>query len=307
MTGGSEQRDDVPEGRGRTGRGGRLAAALVLAVGGLIGIAMVAGGIGRADDSEEFGVPTEHLDEALDGMIMALLTMGLALTIAVFIVQFGGEHDRRESGRRRRLLGALLVPIVLVGMLMLANAMGLSFDLSFEPEEQEEVEAGTPAPVDLAESTESVDRSQVSSWAGIAFGLLIIGVVTLWMFGERRRRAVDLEESHAEERRDLAGLLDVTIDELRDDPDPRRAVIRAWNQLGAALASVGLPRDDAEPPFPYLERALGALETSAAAATRLTETFEVALFSTRHIDRAAQLDAVAALSAVRDELRVGVR
>jgi hypothetical protein len=246
--------------------------------------------------------------EAIDAVVMALLTFGLALTIAFFVVQFGGDRKEEDPrDRRRRLIGALLLPVVLVGMLWLLQEAGLRFDLG-EPDvpvaEQGAIGSGSSATVEPPDA-ESADRSTVGSWTGIAFGLLLVIVGAWWMWGERRRRDVEVAQAAFDDERDgLVARLGVAIDDLRSDPDPRRAVVRAWQALGDALAVAGLPREDAEAPFPYLERALAALDTSGPAATRLTSAFERALFSPGSVDRETQLDAVDALVAVRDELRV---
>jgi hypothetical protein len=70
-----------------------------------------------------------------------------------------------------------------------------------------------------------------------------------------------------------------------------------------ALAASGLARAAAEAPFEYLGRALQELETSAAAARRLTDLFERAKFSQHEPAEAMRDEAIEALIAVRDELR----
>ncbi|HLY86165.1 MAG TPA: DUF4129 domain-containing protein [Gaiellaceae bacterium] len=101
----------------------------------------------------------------------------------------------------------------------------------------------------------------------------------------------------------LAAALDESLDDLRADPDLRRAIIAAYARMEAALAAAGVPRDPAEAPFEYLERALLALDTSAAAVHRLTDLFEWARFSQHEPEPAMRDEAVDALIAVRDELR----
>jgi hypothetical protein len=289
---------------------GRVLVALLVAVGGVVAVAVLAGSVGRSGSDSGPGLTPAPPGEALDAIVMAMLTVGLALTIAMFVVQFGGEREDRQRTARRRLIGVLLVPVLLLAMTWLIQEAGIDLTLELAPDEAADGPGGAgtgSSSMPLPEATED-DTSTVGTWTGIVFGLLLLGVGSIWMWGERRRRALDLaDETSPDERDQLASLLSVAIDDLRDDPDPRRAVIRAWNDLGAALASVGLPRDDAEAPFPYLERALDALDTSGPAATRLTSSFEAALFSSREIDRTMQLDAVDALVAVRDELQVAAR
>src|SRR5206468_7505614 len=79
----------------------------------------------------------------------------------------------------------------------------------------------------------------------------------------------------------LAAALDESLDDLRSDPDLRRAIVAAYARMESALAAAGLPRRPAEAPLEYLERTLLSLDTSAEAVRRLTGLFEWARFSHR--------------------------
>ena len=110
---------------------------------------------------------------------------------------------------------------------------------------------------------------------------------------ERRRVAPEL----------LAAALDESLDDLRTDPDLRRAIIAAYARMETALAAAGLPRHHAEAPLEYVERALLNLDASAEAVRTLTDLFEWARFSQHEPEPSMRDDAVDALVAVRDELR----
>ena len=101
----------------------------------------------------------------------------------------------------------------------------------------------------------------------------------------------------------LAAALDQSLDDLRTDPDLRRAIIAAYARMETALGAAGLPREPAEAPLEYVERALLSLDASAAAVRRLTDLFEWARFSHHAPEPSMRDDAVDALVAVRDELR----
>jgi hypothetical protein len=101
----------------------------------------------------------------------------------------------------------------------------------------------------------------------------------------------------------LAAALDESLDDLRSDPDLRRAIIAAYARMETALAAAGIPRDPAEAPLEYVERALLSLDTSAGAVRKLTDLFEWARFSHHEPEPSMRDDAVDALVAVRDELR----
>ena len=77
----------------------------------------------------------------------------------------------------------------------------------------------------------------------------------------------------AREDRDDASLdraIAAGLEGLESDPDPRRAVIKAYSGMEHALAEDGLPRRPSETPLEYLRRALERLQASQAATARLT-------------------------------------
>jgi len=101
----------------------------------------------------------------------------------------------------------------------------------------------------------------------------------------------------------VAAALDESLDDLRTDPDLRRAIVAAYARMEKALAVVGLPRDPAEAPLEYVERVLLSLDASAEAVRRLTDLFEWARFSHHELEGSMRDEAIDALVAVRDELR----
>ena len=60
----------------------------------------------------------------------------------------------------------------------------------------------------------------------------------------------------------LADVLEETLDDLRAEQDPRRAVIAAYARMERALAAYGLPRNPSEAPDEYLQRIFADLEVS---------------------------------------------
>jgi uncharacterized protein DUF4129 len=99
-------------------------------------------------------------------------------------------------------------------------------------------------------------------------------------------------------------VLDDSLDDLRGELDPRKAVIATYARMETTLAGAGLPRSPSETPLEYLGRILRELlNTSADAVSRLTALFERAKFSPHQIDPGMKNDAIDALVTVRDELR----
>jgi Domain of unknown function (DUF4129) len=138
-------------------------------------------------------------------------------------------------------------------------------------------------------------------WPELVGFLALLLVLGALLYVDRVRPGPPKKRRDASETVALA--LDESLDDLRTDPDLRRAIVAAYARMERALAGVGLRRHPAEAPLEYLERALVSLESSAEAVRRLTDLFEWARFSHHEPDPAMRDEAVDALIAVRDELR----
>ncbi|MDX6481671.1 MAG: hypothetical protein QOG85_2181 [Gaiellaceae bacterium] len=129
--------------------------------------------------------------------------------------------------------------------------------------------------------------------------LLLVGMILFTT--TRRRGRPNWGKLGAPEA--LAAALDESLDDLRADPDLRRAIIAAYARMETALGAAGVPRRAAEAPLEYLERALLKLDLSRGSVHRLTDLFEGARFSHHEPEASMRDEAVEALEAVRDELR----
>lgn len=157
----------------------------------------------------------------------------------------------------------------------------------------------------VAPATFAAGGEWVPPAAGAAL-LIVVLAVGLWAF--RRRGGGASEEAGTPETaapafsQDLAAAVDESLDDLRRERDPRRAVIAAYVRLERILARHGLPRRDVETPSEYAARILQELGLSELAVEGLTHLFELARFSRRDIDRSLQDQAIAALVAIREGL-----
>jgi hypothetical protein len=134
--------------------------------------------------------------------------------------------------------------------------------------------------------------------AGLA-AIVVLGTVATVLV--RRRESSRPEDEEAFEAQ-LARVVEVTIDDLRREPDPRRAVVAAYASMERVLGSHGLPRSPAEAPLEYLGRILRDLDVRESAVATLTRLFEYARFSPHEIGPELKDDALAALAAVRADL-----
>lgn len=131
------------------------------------------------------------------------------------------------------------------------------------------------------------------------------GIVLLGFIGARtiRRSRAELGAKFVLGQ-EFAELIDDTLEDLRAEKDPRRAIIKAYARMERLFETYGVPRAPAEAPMEYLGRALLELRASGAALGRLTGLFQWAKFSSHDVDETMREDAIAALTLVRDELRV---
>lgn len=155
--------------------------------------------------------------------------------------------------------------------------------------------------INLAGKGEAAPRAIRFDWMPvIVVGSLTVAVLAAGAFALVRRREPTRVRSRAER---LVLAIEGTLDDLRAEPDPRRAVIAAYAQMEHALGRVGLPRRPSEAPREYLNRVLPAVGAGADSVERLTALFERAKFSPHAIDGAMKEEAIAALESLRDELR----
>jgi uncharacterized protein DUF4129 len=140
-------------------------------------------------------------------------------------------------------------------------------------------------------------------WDEVAIVLALLGALGIAVYVAGRRRGGSLPSWQLASQAAVSAALDESLDDLRSEPDLRKAIIAAYARMERALAYAGLPRRPSEAPLEYVERALGQLETSAGAIRRLTDLFEWAKFSHHEPDPSMRDEAIDALVAVRDELR----
>jgi hypothetical protein len=132
-----------------------------------------------------------------------------------------------------------------------------------------------------------------------AGGLLLLGVGG-YLARRRMLPSVSLDRTAADA---LSAVLDESVDDLRAERDPRKAVIAAYARMEQVLGRHGFPRFRSEAPLEYLARVLRELSVRSGAVLALTELFERAKFSRHAIDAEMKEEAIGALVAVRDDLR----
>jgi len=120
----------------------------------------------------------------------------------------------------------------------------------------------------------------------------------------RRKHREEIDDEIALARA-LDEVLADTLDDLRAERDPRKAVIETYARMERAFAAYRVPRDPAETSLEYVSRVLDSLSISALAVRRLTLLFELAKFGTHAIDTRMKAEAIEAPATLRAELELG--
>ncbi len=279
----------------------RVRNALLTALGILGAVVLVAVASRGSTASGQNGVrrPSETLVDILFTLyIVMIVAGGLLFLYALYVARYTLAESR---GARKRGWRTWVGPLLIVmGAMLLARHLStrdlrLNNELVLPPSVQ-----GDPStPTDPAAGGYEAQFA----WVPVLVTLALIGVAVfgIWWSGRARRHA------RGERRRDplsdaFAIAVDESLDDLRAEPDPRRAVIAAYARLERVLAAHGLPRSPAEAPLEYLRRMLAELSVSPAAARKLTDLFERAKFSQHAVGPEMKQQAIDALETVRDDL-----
>jgi hypothetical protein len=163
----------------------------------------------------------------------------------------------------------------------------------------------TPATAPGSDPTNGTvdDRRRPSSWVIVGF---VAGAAAAWAalaFAARRPARIERDgEPLPELRRHVVGVVDDSIRDIERDPDPRRAIIRAYARMEAVLARGGIPRRPSDTPLEYIDGALRTLAIPTDPARSLTDLFEIARFSDRPVDISMKRRAIDCLLDIRSAL-----
>lgn len=243
-----------------------------------------------------------------DVFLDTIFSLSLLLLIPAAAILVYGLMQRKEiaremaSGRYRRAGFAGFVAFMLVTAVVYWRLRDWQ-----RPPLEEELGVGI-FPGDPSTTVEPPGGSETTYEAEFAWfpvlvvlGLGVMGIAAA-LVAARRRGATAMEEESLAGA--LASALEDTLDDLRAEADPRRAVIGAYARLERVLAAHGLARRAHETPREYLASILVDLEVDERAVRRLTDLFTRAKFSQHEVDLGMKEDAIDALEQVRDKLRI---
>jgi Domain of unknown function (DUF4129) len=288
--------DEDASGGGRLFRRDALAVLLLLGFVVVVAVAAAGGTPGVGEDAPTGDAPSFVADY--------LATLGLLLVPLGALLFVWAMFMRRVEQAKGGAAGGSRIRMFVVGVLVVTAAIIASGQIRDRFGSRQEPITTVPSPGQGAERDDARRRRRAQfQWlpvlvlGSVAFAFVVAGTVV----AVRRRRGL-LDDNRASLAVALSEVLDDTLDDLRSEPDARKAVIRTYDRMERTLAARGLPRLAFEAPLEYLARVLDAVQVGAHSARRLTRLFERARFSSHEIDTGMKDEAIEALVALRAEL-----
>lgn len=242
------------------------------------------------------GPTATFFDYVATTLVLFAIVMLAIVVYSVFSQRFAGGPPRRGPWHLVSMLLSLAGAAAIAAILLHTGFLK-RFQKAAAQHPLKQQRAQTPT----QRATPRNVRNPNLRWDEIGiFVVLIAGTAVVLIASRRTKRAPRPWRLGRNEEVSLA--IDESIDDLRNDPNLRRAIVAAYARMELALGRAGLPRHPAEAPFEYVERALVSLDTSSASVRRLTTLFESAKFSHHEPEPEMRDEAIDALIAVRDEL-----
>ena len=241
--------------------------------------------------------PSDALLDVLFSFYLAAIVAGALLFLYLLLIQ---RRVRTGDAPPRRSMIASLLGLFAIALLLSRIVAGREPAAPPEPEVVVIGAGDTTLPVttSITQTTYEAEIAWIPVLVTVA--LIVVAAGAWWLSSRARRRARG--ETGLELAAAVAQAVDDSLDDLRAEPDPRRAVIAAYARLERVLAAHGLPRKPAEAPLEYLGRMLAELSVTDKAARALTDLFERAKFSQHAVGVEMKAEAIAALETVRDDL-----
>jgi Domain of unknown function (DUF4129) len=128
----------------------------------------------------------------------------------------------------------------------------------------------------------------------LALGALIVVMALRW-------RVLDapIDAGLADRGAAVARAVELSLDALRGEPDPRRAVIAAYGAMERSLSGAGFGRERSEAPLEYLRRVIAAPTVAGEDVRTITLLFQHAKFSDHAVDESMRSRAIDALASIR--------
>ena len=270
-----------------------LPALAVLALAAVVAIAARGSTPGGTADRRG---PSELILDTLLTSILLLFAFAIAFLVYAFIHRKEVGNLRLPQRTRPSAVTSLLIFFAVLGIVALLNVRGF-FD------RDDDAEGQPPGGAAAGSGTTTPDPAYEPqlAWLPVLVAAALIAIAYVGLSVAARRRQGTRPRSGVAAT--LADVLDDSLDDLRAETDPRRAVIAAYARLERVLAAHRLPRRSPETPEEYLARILPELDVDAGSIRLLTDLFTWAKYSHHEVRAEMKEEAIAALTTARDDLR----
>lgn len=242
--------------------------------------------------------PSQWFIDAFASVVLIAMALGTVLLVVLVILRPQELIDQVGARERRRGKATATVSLVVVALLL---AFAIRRFVGADGDSGPGLDAGSVTDAAASIGSNRYEPHFATSAAVVVLVVAAVTVVSALLVARSRRRSAEDDGALEEE---LALVLDETLDDLRAETDPRRAVIAAYARLEQVFAAHGVPRSPAEAPDEYLARVLASLDVPARPASRLTKIFAAAKFSQHEVVPSTKNEAIAALEEARDALRL---
>jgi hypothetical protein len=274
----------------------------VLAIGGLMAsLALVAvaaaGHAPSSGASQPSAPPSRLLQDYIATLALLIVPIGLLITVWLMLLRRIYQDVPLKS--KEIPLHGVPRPFIQLAIIIALIAVVLRF---VDPNREGPAFLPSLGTAERAKATDSRDQYEPQfRWLPmIVVGSLVLGIGGAMVLMAARRRHELLVATPIRETIDE--VLAETLDDLRREKDPRKAVIGAYAKMERTLAARGVSRRESEAPVEYLTRILDVVSASGHSVRRLTGLFARARYSPHEIDAKMKEDAIDALTGLRAEL-----
>jgi hypothetical protein len=193
-----------------------------------------------------------------------------------------------------RLLGLAVVAAVVGGQTVVASTFLDEVRRAREAGQGAASGIGLPDPGTTGSAGTDLTPLIIAGVLLVAIALLAVAVAIRWRALDRPTGLAELKR-----RRATHEALEVSLDALRREPDPRRAVIAAYAAMERSLGRAGFGRAPSEAPLEYLRRVLDVSGLAEEDLQTITLLFQHARFSEHPVRESMRTQAIDALGGVR--------
>ena len=274
----------------------------VLAIGGLMALlALVAFAAAGHAPSSGASQPSAPAPRLLKDYIatLGLLSIPIGLLIVVWAMLM--QRVYKDVPLKSKTHHGVPPAYIAIAVLIVLIAIGIRFADPTRDGPGPLPPQGTAEPEPTRASDPSEPYEPQFQWLPVILvGSLVFGIGGAMVLMSVRRQRELLAATPIRETVDE--VLAETLDDLRREQDPRKAVIGAYAKMERTLAARGVPRRESEAPVEYLTRILEVVSASGHSVRRLTGLFARARYSPHEIDAKMKEDAIDALTGLRAEL-----